>query len=351
MISDPSPSPDEIHAEASRWTLHGISLLERGDRDALMEAQLCFEQAISMREGLPLEQNPLYRWGLTAGWMNRADALTRLGGQERLKEAMRCYDIAISHLHRLPLDADPAYRWRLSVAWMNRGITRQQMSGESSQLEALRSFDTALQCMMGHEATPRLDYQQVLAGAWMNRANALTQLSEPRWTDALDSARQAIRHSRTCEAQDRTAAEAGIKARHVLCRSLAHLLETPPVETRQADEWIHEATDAVEDVMHLTKDDAKFVTLREELFHFGCRIYRAFQPHFLAEFVNEEQAAGPMSEAMTQAARESLAQAAFHIQQENLAGYTPSRLDRLIETLRTLSEVGSRLAPGKPPGA
>ncbi|HEY1081162.1 MAG TPA: hypothetical protein VGE29_02810, partial [Prosthecobacter sp.] len=104
-MSDSPPTPaDQAHAEANQWTQHGIRLLEQGDRDSLLEAQLCFEQAITLREELPLESNVWFRWGLTAGWMNRADALTRLGGEERLTDALKSYDIAIAHLHRLPLD-------------------------------------------------------------------------------------------------------------------------------------------------------------------------------------------------------------------------------------------------------
>jgi hypothetical protein len=102
-----------------------MALLEQGDSASLQKALACFEEAILLREALPLADNPLYRWGLTAGWMNRGDALTRLGGQDRLTEALRCYDIAISHLHQLPLQADPVFRWRLGVAWINRGHTEQ----------------------------------------------------------------------------------------------------------------------------------------------------------------------------------------------------------------------------------
>lgn len=341
-VSSSSPH-DSAHAEASQWTLHGIALLERGDRDSLMEAQACFEQAIALRQNLPLEQNPLYRWGLTAGWMNRADALTKLGGSERIKEALRSYDIAIAHLHQLPLETEPLFRWRLSLAWMNRGSTLQTIDDEPSQQLALRHFDTALQVMQGHEDNPRPDYQQVQAAAWMNRAIALLRQPSPEWLLAAASARRALCHVHTAEKTDATATEIGIKARHTLCRALAHLLEARSVDPTLADEWILEASDAVEDVMRLTNHDSRFMALREELFHFGCHIYRAFQPHFLAEFLDEGLGSGTASETMAHAARESVAHAAFQIQQESLAGYTPARLDRLILTLQSLSEASRKL--------
>lgn len=322
---------------------HGIQLLQKGDTDSLQEAQLCFEQAISMRETLPLDEDPIFRWGLVAGWMNRGDALTRQGGPERLNEALRCYDIAIAHLHRLPLDGHAMIRWRLTVAWINRGITEQAKGDEKAAEKALNCFDTALQVMQGEAENPRQDYQQVQAAAWMNRGSALLRISSDRWREAAEAARRAVGHSRSHETAAGVEAETGIKARYVLCQALAHLLETPPVNADEAEAWILEATDAVEEVMSLTGNDEKHRTLREEVFHFGCRIYRAFQPHFLAEFMTDSAAAGEMSERMRRAAHEALTQAAVQIRQENLAGYTPGRLDRLIQTLQSLSEAGGKM--------
>ncbi|TDU72867.1 hypothetical protein EI77_01333 [Prosthecobacter fusiformis] len=345
-------TPSDIHAEASRWTLHGISLLEKGDHDSLQQAQICFEHAIALRENLSLEENPLFRWGLTAGWMNRGDVLTRLGGPERLQEALGSYDIAIAHLHQLPLDRDPVFRWRLCVAWMNRGVTEQAVKEAGAHERALRCFDKAIETMHGHESSERADYQQVQASAWMNRANELLQSSLPAWLSAVEAARHSLDHCRHLDEKDLVGREAGIKARHTLCRALASLLEAPSVDSDQAEAWILEATDAVEDVMRLTQADPHFQQIREEMFHFGCRMYRAFQPHFLAGFLDDGMMAGGMSEEMRQAAREALAQAAFQIQQENLAGYTPSRLDRLLHTLQSLSEAGEKLGfrDGSPPG-
>ncbi|MEN3942957.1 hypothetical protein WJU23_16790 [Prosthecobacter sp. SYSU 5D2] len=344
MLSPSPPSPDEINAQAKKWMQHGIQLLEKGDRDSLLEAQVSFEEAIALRETLPLNEDPVFRWGLTAGWMNRGDALTRLGGPERLEEALRCYDIAIAHVHRLPLDGHPMIRWRLTVAWINRGITEQAKEDETAAEKALRCFDTALQVMKGQAENPRQDYQQVQAAAWMNRANALLRLSPAPWREAAEAARQAVKHSRSEEAAGGIAAETGIKARYVLCQALAHLLETPPVNADEAEAWILEATDAVEEVMSLTGNAEKHRALREAVFHFGCRIYRAFQPHFLAEFMHDSAAEGEMSDRMRQAAQEALAQAAAQIRQENLAGYTPGRLDRLIQTLQSLSEAGKKIS-------
>ncbi|SKA91879.1 hypothetical protein SAMN02745166_01805 [Prosthecobacter debontii] len=342
-IPPQAPStPEQIHTAASEWTLRGITLLEQGDPESLATALACFEEAILLREALPLGDNPLYRWGLTAGWMNRGDALTRLGGQDHLTEALRCYDIAISHLHQLPLEADPAFRWRLGVAWINRGHTEQAGASQGSLQRALSCFENALRVMRGHETSPRLDYQQVMAAAWTNHAAALLQIQEQDVL-ALNSARRAIQHSQSCE-HEPSLQETGIRARHALCRAIANLLESPSDKNADtAEAWIHEATDAVEDVMRLTQAAPSRHPLREEIFLFGCRIYRAFQPHFLAEFLDEGLASGTLSEAMKTSARASLTQAAAQIQNENLASLNPEKLDRLIQTLQALSETSQKL--------
>jgi tetratricopeptide (TPR) repeat protein len=336
-------SPEHAHTEANLLTQRGISLLSQGDEAALKQAQDCFEKAIAQRASLPLNDNPIYRWGLTAGWMNRGEALTRLGGAHRLKEALKSYDIAIAHLHRLPLEGDPIYRWRLCVAWMNRGITEQSHDGPMSAQKALLCFDNAVSVMQGHADSARLDYQQVQASVWMNRANALLNLTPPQWETAADSARRALKHSRLGETHDSVCTEAGIKARHALCRVLVHLLESPAPPATQAEAWIIEATDAVEEVMSLSIHTPAHLRLREEIFHFGCRIYRAFQPHFLAEFLTDSSQESLISAAMWEAAQEALTQAAAQLQAERLAGYTPQRLERLLQTLQALSEAAEKM--------
>lgn len=346
-------TPPELNKTASLWMKRGIGLLTLGDHESLGEALPCFDTAIELRSQLLLDATPWYRWGLTAGWMNRGDVLTRLGGTKNLEEAVRSYDLGIAHLHVLPLDAKPEFRWRLALGWMNRGISLQAMETEAARQDALRSFDTSIAVMRGHEGSPRSDYQRCLAAAWANRANVLLGLESAGLNDACKAARTAIQRSRATEAGDALMAESGIKARHALCRALAQLLETPPVDAAQADGWIEEATDAVEDSLSLARSwerrgHADFRPLLEELFHFGARIYRAFQPHFLADFlldsITPAEQNVSVTEPMHAAAQEAITHAAMQIQSEGLAGLNPAKLDRLLETLADLKGAGETLA-------
>ncbi|MDZ4289738.1 MAG: hypothetical protein U0984_17360 [Prosthecobacter sp.] len=331
-------SPQEINQAASVWMKRGISLLLVADREPLTEALACFDRAIELRRQLPLEGNPWYRWALMAGWMNRADALTQLGSEAQIREALRCYDLAIANLQGLPVNEEPLFRWRLAVAWLNRGITSQAVVKQ----DALRCFDNVIALLTGREESLRPDDRRTLAAAWYNRANTLVNAEPPRLLEAREAAKSAIALTRSAEADDQQLAEAGLKARHVLCRALAGLLETPPVDHATAEIWIMEATDAVEE--GLARGHTHFRPLLEEMFHFGARIYRAFQPHFLAEFLIEGiGATATVTEAMREAAREAICQAAQQIRSEGLAGFNPVTMQRLLGTLAALNEAGERL--------
>jgi hypothetical protein len=86
----------------------------------------------------------------------------------------------------------------------------------------------------------------------------------------------------------------------------------------------------------------------EEVFHFGTRIYRAFQPHFLAEFllagITPAEPNVSVTQPMQEAAGEALGHAAMQIKGEGLATFTPARLDRLLDTLADLQGAGEKLA-------
>jgi len=95
----------------------GLDLLALETVSAWQQALACFDRALELRRGQPLEDRPWQRWGLIVAWMNRADALHRLGRHEA---SLQAYDEAAAHLQLLPLETEPAFRWRLGLAWMNR---------------------------------------------------------------------------------------------------------------------------------------------------------------------------------------------------------------------------------------
>jgi len=174
----------------------------------LLEAVRCFEEAIRLRTGLPLQMQPWYRWGFTAGWMNRAEALSRLGRHE---EASSSYDRALDQLQQLPLEMEPAFRWRLGLAWMNRALTLQALGYERVGM-ALESLDESIRVLSHVEMTTMRD-RGTFGCAWMNHAAVLMESQPAQPMEALESAT----HARFClqpfERIDVIAAEAALKAR------------------------------------------------------------------------------------------------------------------------------------------
>ena len=327
----------------------GIALLEENSRSSLNIAVRCFNKAIELRGGLPLGSSPWFRYGLAAGWMNRGDALTRLGSREDLTKALRSYDEALNQLRQIPLEESFLFRKRLAIAWLNRGHTL--LSG-LDLAESVRSFDQAI-AVLKHEGASRIPEQGFLLGcAWMNRGNALLRFAPPDFLAAGTAAREAMNLLAEAQRTELAAAEAGLKARHVLCRAVVGLSRKQCDAGQEAGEWVGEATDAVDGGLELIRHwelrgVTSFRALAGEFFRFGARAYQIYQPHFLAEFILEnldpEQSPGA-SEAveMRLEARRVLWRELRRIQTD-IFKVSPQQFEQVLGRLGELSAAERRL--------
>jgi tetratricopeptide (TPR) repeat protein len=317
MMSDPETlepqAAQAIDAEASVLMKHGIRLL--ADAGSASEALACFDAALELRRRLPVNTSPNLRYGLAACWLNRAEALMRMGDDSRRLLALQAHDEAIRLLADLPLVEDVRFARRLAIAHQNRGLALQ--ADAASFGEAIAAFSSAIAVLERDEAAPIPDRPYLLAAAWTNLANAW--VSRPATDEsthlAADTARRAIALVAGLEAADADAAEVGLKARHVLCQILARRLSQPGGGATRAD--LDEATDAVDDGLTLARGweregITRFRGIAYDLFRFGARVYAAYQPQFLNEFVLDNtdpahSSAGYVeSEEMRSAAEEAL---------------------------------------------
>jgi hypothetical protein len=85
---------------------------------------------------------------------------------------------------------------------------------------------------------------------------------------------------------DQVVTEAAIKARGILCRALALLLDEPR-GAEQAEDWIARATDSAEEALAMVRSSDYRGIWIADLVRYGARIYRVCQPHFLGEFIRE----------------------------------------------------------------
>jgi len=356
----PSPashesSPDERNAVAKIWMKRGIALLSAADPAALPEALTCFDQALAIRRELPFEESSWFRWLLTACWMNRGDVLTRLGNPAQLTAAVHSFDEAIFHLQKLPLEEDSQYRGRLALAWMNRSLALRAEGSPESLSTALASLDQG-KTVIEESVSAHLPVNEALLPTLLlNRSALLLEVSPPRMLEAMQVADEAQILSRSSEHLTLQSAEIGLKARHIFCRAVAMLLESPPVDTSRADDWIIQATDKVDEAMHLTAKwesqgmPEHFRVLRRELFRYGCSLLLAYQPHFMAEFLLDVLDPGQGSPLLAkeqdlyQAGLEALDMAAAELRRRGPLDLGLQKMDRLIQVLESLSHAAERI--------
>ncbi len=273
-------------ARASWFMQEGIRLMQ-SDNDA-KAALLHFDRALELRRRLPTEV-PGHAYGLAACWLNRAEALTSLGPAHHAP-ALDAYDAALALLRRLPLGADARFSRRLAIAHQNRGLLLAARSRPET-VDAIAALVDAIAVLDRAEAMDAPERDYLLAVVWMNRANI--QASEDTIVSdlaAVEAARRALALVKAYEREDAAAAEAGLKARHVLCRIAARRLSA---QAERVMAEVHDATDLADEGLSLVREWERrgldrFRNLASDLFRFGARVYAHYQPHFLDEFVSEQ---------------------------------------------------------------
>lgn len=352
----PSPEIESVWRErndaASVWMKRGLALLHEPSHERLKAAIGCFDQAIEIRKTLPVETTPWFAYGLSAGWLNRGDAFRQLGSAANLGEAIRSFDEGIALLRTLPLDENPLYRKRSAIAGLNRGLCLHAQRTDRGLNEALKSFDECISLLEPETAFQIAEHRQLLAAAWTNRGNVLLDFPKPDAAAARGAARNALEILAEHEGHDSVLAEIALKARHILCRAIAHLLVNSESQRFTAD-LIHEATEAVEGGLALTRNlnliaQPELIQLQRDLFRFGARVYQTYQPHFLTEFLLEHLEANsgndPALDASThRAVLETLWCATAELQREGFSKLNTPRFERLLRDLADLRVVEEKL--------
>jgi tetratricopeptide (TPR) repeat protein len=288
---------EALSAKASALMQRGIQLAEQGQPHAVAAALVCFDRALDLRRRLLVDDVPLLKYNLAACWLNRGEALVKLGDAARIPAALDAYDEALELLHNLPLGEDARFPRRLAIAHQNRGLALLQQHEAGAHDAAIDAFTEALTILEHDCSAPIPDRPYLLAAVWINMANAwLSAPSEPSPALARLAAMRALFVIREWETSDANAADAGLQARHALCRAIASA-------GRIADggsEWpaghedndVHEATDLADAGLELVRlweqrGVTSFRALAHDFLRFGAHVYARHQPQFLAEFLQE----------------------------------------------------------------
>lgn len=341
---------------AGAWMQRGIALLHAGTPDSLREAIRCFDSAIELRRKLPLEENPAFRYGLAAGLINRGEALVRLGGVENAGEAVNSHTEAIELLQDLPQEDNALYLKRLAIAWINRGLALEAKGGEQALAEAVSSFQKAIDLMEGSPPDADGQFNLIKSGARINYGNALLRSSgDSGAAGACEAAEKALSLLAGSEASEPAAADAGFKARHVMCQAwIALLVAAPPGDDAIRMDLTGKLTDTVEDGLRLARDWERagvtsFRPLATQLFHVGVLVYERNQPHFLAEFLldhldpERETCIVPVDAGWLALADESLSRVRRQFQASSFELLATDQGRRRLETLGQLGTAQARL--------
>jgi hypothetical protein len=189
----------------------------------------------------------------------------------------------------LPLDQNPLYCRRLAIAWVHRGVLLQQSQSAEMQFEAANSFRSAISVLEGPNAVSLEDHQVLLAGAWANLGGALINLCPEQSDDAAFACVAALSYTRACKQTDPGLLEAFLKTADTLCRLI---LKSQSNQQALSADILSIATDAIEEVLQRVIGQGQpmrpdLVELVRRIFRFGCWIYECYQPHFLAEYIND----------------------------------------------------------------
>src|SRR5262249_4414010 len=116
--------------------------------------------------------------------------------------------------------------------------------------------------------------------------------------------RRALALVKAHEHVDPAAAEAGLKARHVLCHIAARRLSAQKKDKTSLVD-VTEATDLADEGLALVREwerrgVERFRHLASDLFRFGARVYGHYQPHFLHEFLREHLDPGQSADSYVQ---------------------------------------------------
>lgn len=270
---------------ANLLTCRGLALLDAGEKSRLEEALRSFDESITAREAD--DASEAERWGLSAAWLNRADALAGLGGRGQLHEAVGSTARARTILEELGPETHPPYRSRLALAWMKSGeyLTRLcTMCGENMQAEAIAHHQKAVEVLRPGAEAGIEESRRVLAVALCNLSRVHLVLGQKGSLPGERHARECLFWLGNTELESPETLHLGLTAR--ISAACHH--ESASDDT---DRFL-ELTDLAEDALAVAAEgrrrfgpQAVSATLLGELTRLGAHAYLIASPGFLDEFL------------------------------------------------------------------
>lgn len=273
---------------ASLKTYLGLTCLQGYDAIEWQKAALYFEQAIELHHRAGLEDIAT-RWGLSAAWMNRGDALGRIGGVENWEEKLRSNHRAAELLRDFPLGENPAYRTRAALCAMNQADACLELTkrlGQNRSEEVIVYYQTAIVTLREGAARGAEESRRVLAVALSNLARARLVLGLPDNVVPEAEVREALSllDQGALDSLDPELVGLALTARATLCQILVRSDDAPPrwsEVSELAEEGLHQARRFIAN----SGEQRSVDSIMTELFRSGAVAYLHGQPHFLVEYL------------------------------------------------------------------
>jgi len=290
---------ERLMREANIWTCCGLAELAADSAEEWSSALKSFDKAIELRGKIGSPRNEV-RWGQSAAWINRGEALEKMGGEENIREAVVANQQAAECLANFDLDQVPAFRSRMALTWMNRGellatISERGWGDEAADCQA--AYGTAVKILQEGRNAESPESQRLLAVCLANCSRARLRLRD-FGSAGIDEARKGldlIVAQRAGNEDDPALLHLEMTLRATLCRTMALAADagTTGIDT----DLVTDEVEAALAVVAGTGDMVKVipVPLVAELFGCGAEVYARFQPEFLAEYLLEylDPAAAP----------------------------------------------------------
>jgi len=269
----------------SAFLFLGQILELQGKPEKLEEASVAYDRAKDIFAALP-ENHAGQRRLSALAWMNRGNVLQKLAKPDDVA----AYDQAISLLS--DLNADLEAQSILSAVYMNRGSGLQRQNTPEARKTAAESFSSAVNVLEKLSSEGNKQFVPLLAAARVHYAGALLGVPGSEFKTIRSSAIAALQIVANAEEKELGAIDLGLRARRVLCESIALLLANPNLPAKARGELIAEGTDIAEAALGLTArwEQRNVPTLRPMVgwfFSFGAALYARQQPQFLAEFLTD----------------------------------------------------------------
>jgi len=378
---DTSPANPNRNAEPPAF-VHAEQVMAEGNRqedvgsaEALEKAIRCYRAAFDvLHPQLAVASLPLHetrrRLGLARmnegnAWMKRLQFPSE---ENCIQKATTAYEAAISWLEG-PEPGETAASTRLDArdqntlgaAWMNLGHALHTRGDLTGIERAIRAFDASLGWLRALPLDESEWYRLNLAGAEINSSNVLlshaayriAHASAPPFAVAQDAAvradliaaRENAQRGRAAlnglERIRPDAADLALKGFRAQCDALGELLPRTGANLDEMNALGDEATDTADAGLALYRAWPQYAAVFEpialRLYRFGSTVYRIHQPHFLAEFLEENGNLG--AKPWREIAREAATQAQAELKQVRQFTFGDRDSERRLETARSLQEI------------